>query len=44
MTIKDQLTEKKQQLLDMEPAISADDVSVETLAKADELIKKLQEL
>ena len=44
MTIKDQLTEKKQQLLDMEPAISAEDVTEETLAKADELVKEIADL
>lgn len=44
MTIKDQLTEKKQQLLDMEPAISAEDVAEETLAKADELVKEIADL
>lgn len=44
MTIKEQLTEKKQALLDMEPALKAEDVTAETLAQGEELLKEVEEL
>lgn len=44
MTLKEQLTEKKQALLDMEPALLSDDVTEETLAKGDELVKEIADL
>jgi len=44
MTLKEQLTEKKQALLDMEPALRSDDVTDETLAKGDELVKEIADL
>ena len=44
MNIKDQLTEKKQQLLDLEPELSAEDVTAETLAKGEELAQEIADL
>lgn len=44
MTIKEQLTEKKQALLDMEPALKAEDVSAETLEQGEALVKEIEEL
>ena len=44
MTLKEQLTEKKQALIDLEPMLKADDVSEETLAQGDELVKSISDL
>lgn len=44
MTLKEQLTEKKQALVDLEPMLKADDVSEETLAQGDELVKSIADL
>lgn len=44
MNLKDQLTEKKQALLDLEPMLKADDVSEETIAQGEELVKDIEEL
>lgn len=44
MTLKEQLTEKKNALIELEPALKADDVSIETLAQGDELVKAIGEL
>jgi len=44
MTLKEQLTEKKQALIDLEPMLMADDVSEETLAQGDELVKSIADL
>lgn len=44
MTIKEQLTEKKQQLLAMEPELRAEDVSTETLEKSEALSQEIAEL
>lgn len=44
MNLKDQLTEKKQALLDLEPMLKADDVSEETIAQGEELVKDFEEL
>ena len=44
MTMKEQLTEKKQALLDLEPMLKADDVSAETLEKGEALVKEIADL
>ena len=44
MTIKEQLTEKKQALVDLEPMLTAEDVSEETLDQAEALAKEIEEL
>lgn len=44
MTLKEQLTEKKQALIDLEPMLKADGVSEETLAQGDELVKSIADL
>ena len=44
MTLKEQLTEKKNALIELEPALMADNVSDETLAQGDELVKAIGEL
>ena len=44
MTIKDQLKEKKQALIDLEPALSAEDVTEETVATGEALVKEIAEL
>lgn len=44
MNWKDQLTEKKQALLDLEPALKAEDVSEETITQGEELAKEIEEL
>lgn len=44
MNLKDQLTEKKQALLDLEPALKAEDVSEETITQGEELAKEIGEL
>jgi len=44
MNWKDQLTEKKQALLDLEPALKAEDVSEETITQGEELAKEIGEL
>lgn len=44
MTLKEQLTEKKQALVDLEPMLKADGVSEETLAQGDELVKSIADL
>ena len=44
MKLKDQLTEKKQALLDLEPALKAEDVSEETITQGEELAKEIGEL
>lgn len=44
MTIKEQLAEKKQALIDLEPMLSAEEVSDETIAQGDALVKEIAEL
>lgn len=44
MNLMDQLTEKKQALLDLEPALKAEDVSEETITQGEELAKEIGEL
>lgn len=44
MTINEQLMEKKSALLDLEPELSAEDVSEETIAKGEELVKEIEDL
>lgn len=44
MTIKEQLKEKKQALVDMEPALAAEDVTEETVAAGEALVKEIAEL
>lgn len=44
MTTKEQLKEKKQMLLDLEPELKADAVSAETLEKGEALAKEIEEL
>ena len=44
MTIKEQLAEKKQALIDLEPQLKADDVSEETVAEGEALAKEIAEL
>lgn len=44
MTLKEQLTEKKQALVELEPMLKADGVSEETLAQGDELVKSIADL
>ena len=44
MTIKEQLAEKKQALIDLEPQLKADEVSEETVAQGEALVKEIAEL
>lgn len=44
MNLKEQLTEKKQALLDLEPMLSAEKVSEETIAQGEGLAKEIEEL
>lgn len=44
MTIKEQLTEKKQALLDLEPMLKADEVTDETIEQAEALTNEIAEL
>lgn len=44
MNMKEQLTEKKQALLDLEPMLSAEEVSEETIAQGEGLAKEIEEL
>lgn len=44
MTIKEQLAEKKQALIDMEPMLTSEDVSEETIAQGEALAKEIDEL
>ena len=44
MTIREQLTEKKQALVDLEPALTAEEVSDETVAQGEALVKEIAEL
>jgi len=44
MSIKEQLTEKKQALVDLEPALKSEDVTEETLAQGEALVKEIAEL
>ena len=44
MNLKDQLTEKKQALLDLEPSLQADEVSEEVIAQGEALAKEIDEL
>ena len=44
MNMKEALAEKKQALIDLEPALSAEDVSEETIAQGEELVKEIEEL
>ena len=44
MTIKEQLTEKKQALVDLEPMLKSEDVSEETVAQGEALVKEIAEL
>ena len=44
MTLKDQITEKKQALIDLAPQLKADDVSDEIIAQGEGLAKEIEEL
>lgn len=44
MTMKETLAEKKQALIDLEPMLSAEDVSDETIVKGEELVKEIADL
>lgn len=44
MTIKEQLAEKKQALVDLEPALAAEDVTEETVKAGEALVKEIAEL
>jgi HK97 family phage major capsid protein len=44
MNLKEQLTEKKQALIDLEPQLKAEDVSSETIEQAEALTKEIAEL
>lgn len=44
MTLKEQLTEKKQALINLEPALKSEDVSEETLAQGETLVKDIADL
>lgn len=44
MTIKEQLAEKKQALVDLEPMLSAEDVTEETVSQGEALVKEIAEL
>lgn len=44
MTIKEQLAEKKQALIDLEPMLKAEDVTDETIATGEALVKEINEL
>lgn len=44
MTIREQLTAKKQALLDLEPALKAEDVTTETVEQGETLAKEVEEL
>lgn len=44
MTIKEQLTEKKRALLDLEPQLTADEISDEVVAQGEALQKEIEEL
>lgn len=44
MNMKEMLKEKKQALVDLEPMLTAEDVSEETIAKGEELVKEIGEL
>ena len=44
MTIKEQLAEKKQALVDLEPALKSEEVSEETVAQGEALVKEIAEL
>ena len=44
MTIKELLAEKKQALIDLTPALQAEDVSEETVSQGEALVKEIEEL
>ena len=44
MTLKEQLTEKKQALVELEPMLKADDVTEETIAQGETLEKDIADL
>ena len=44
MTMKEQLTEKKQALIELEPELKADDVSAEVIEKGEALASEIEEL
>ena len=44
MTLREQLAEKKQALRDMEPALKAENVTDETIAQSEQLVKEVDEL
>lgn len=44
MSIKEQLAEKKQKLIDLEPALKADDVMEETVKEGEALVAEIEEL
>ena len=44
MTMKEQLAEKKNQLLGMESALKAEDVSAETVEQGEALVKEIADL
>lgn len=44
MTIREQLNEKKQALVDLEPMLKSEDVSDETIAQGETLVKEIEEL
>lgn len=44
MTLKEQLTEKKSALLELEPMLKSEDVTEETVAQGEALVKEIEEL
>ena len=44
MTLKEQLTEKKQALVELEPALSAENLTEETVKAGEALVKEIEEL
>ena len=44
MTLKEQLTEKKSALLELEPTLKSEDVTEETVAQGEALVKEIEEL
>lgn len=44
MTIKEELAEKKQALIDLMPALQAEDVSEETVSQGEALVKEIEDL
>ena len=44
MTLKEQLTEKKSALVELEPQLKSEDVSEETIAQGEQLVSEIEEL